>query len=64
MSVKKTIEQQFLPLYKGFDKIAREIHLKLDAYSDKLDDLRKPRNSLWVRRVLAVRNWLTHYRYS
>lgn len=61
MSVKKTIESQFEPLYKGFNLLAHDLRTELSnslaGFADKLDKQKKP---TYKSRVIAFRNWLTH----
>lgn len=58
MSVKKTIKDEFSPLYRGFNQLATEIHYNLDAFSQKLEAKKRPTLSS---RLIAFRNWLTHF---
>lgn len=62
MSVKKTIRSEFEPLYFGFNKLAKEIHCDLVAFSKKLEDIKKARSEItFFKRLIVFRNWLTHF---
>lgn len=58
MSVRKQIEDSFIPIYRGLDKIAIENHDSLLRFGDKLDCISK---RTFYKRVCAFRNWLTHF---
>lgn len=57
MSVKKTIKDEFTPLYKGFNELANEIHFNLVDFRQKLEAKKVP---TLKSRLIALRNWLTH----
>lgn len=61
MSVKKTIQSEFEPLYKGFNQLANDVR------RDVSDMLLAFRNELQAKkaptlkgRLIALRNWLNH----
>lgn len=61
MSVKKTIKEEFSPLYAGFNKLAndlrRDVSDSLLAFDNKLQAKKAPS---FKSRLIALRNWLTH----
>lgn len=56
MSVKKTIKDEFNPLYSGFNRLATDIRVNLDSFSHKLD---AKKDSRLKRAVIALRNWIS-----
>lgn len=62
MSVKKVIKNElgnnFESLFNGLNRLANDINFSLDDFAKKLEAIRNPTR---YKRLVALRNWITHF---